>query len=344
MKIVQVRDSDYKLQVQNGGQIVLDTGNGIGQVYITGDLYVNGLTTTINSTTLTVDDNIIILNKDDPGPGVTLIQSGIQIERQNTASFGSPATHIQGDVLITFNESSQHINPTTLVSMFGTFDFKNQSGTLVGIKTNSIMTGGTNLVMIGSGNGVLSVQGTNNYEQNVLDYGDPLLPALNDDFIPNMRAVSDYVAASFTGILQPGIEDGDTSVRTKDQSSLNNPLPSVIEFKVDNVLIAEMNSSGLEIGNVIIGGDTITNNSINNLTITSNTNEVDMDAVVNLLDQSDPIPAAGACKIYTKSTVGSGDTGIYYANTKVDYDGSTVINLQDELVSKNRALLFSMIF
>ena len=61
MKLVQVRDGDYKLQVQNGGQIVLDTGNGFGQVYITGDLYVNGLTTTINSTTLTVDDNIICL-------------------------------------------------------------------------------------------------------------------------------------------------------------------------------------------------------------------------------------------------------------------------------------------
>lgn len=344
MKIVQVRDSDYKLQVQNGGQIVLDTGNGFGQVYITGDLYVNGLTTTINSTTLTVDDNIIILNKDDPGPGVSLTQSGIQIERNNTASFGSPGTHIQGDVLITFNEASQHTDPTTLVSMYGTFDFKNQTGTLVGIKTNSIMTGGTNLIMIGSGNGVLTVQGTNNYEQHVLDYSDPLLPALNDDFIPNMRAVSDYVAASFTGILQPGIEDGDTSVRTKDQSSLNNPLPSVIEFKVDNTLIAEMNSAGMEIGNVIIGGDTITNNSINNLTITSNTSEVDMDAVFNLLDQSDPIPTPGACKIYTKNTVGSGDTGIYYVNTKVDYDGSTVINLQDELVSKNRALLFSMIF
>lgn len=344
MKIVQVRDSDYKLQVQNGGQIVLDTGNGIGQVYITGDLYVNGLTTTINSTTLTVDDNIIILNKDDPGPGVTLTQSGIQIERQNTASFGSPTTHVQGDVLVVFNEATQHLNPTTLVSMYGTFEFKNQSGTLVGIKTNSIMTGGTNLVLVGSGNGVISVQGTTDYEQHVLDYSDPLRTPLNPDYIPNAQAMVDYVSASFTGILQPGIEDGDTSVRTKDQSSLNNPLPSVIEFEVDNTLIAEINSAGMEIGNVIIGGDTITNNSISNLTITSNTTEVDMDAVFNLLDQSDPIPTPGACKIYTKSTVGSGDTGIYYVNTKVDYDGSTVINLQDELVSKNRALLFSMIF
>lgn len=347
MKIVQVRDSDYKLQVQNGGQIVLDTGNGIGQVYITGDLYVNGLTTTINSTTLTVDDNIVILNKDDPGPGVTLTQSGIQIERQNTASFASPGLHIQGDVLFTFNEATRHLNPTTLDLMYGTFEFKNQSNVQVGIKTNSITTGGTNLILVGysaAGTGVISVEGTSAYEQNVLDYGDPLKTPLNPDYIPNAQAMVDYVAASFTGILQPGIEDGDTSVRTKDQSSLNNPLPSVIEFKVDNTLIAEINSAGMEIGNVVIGGDTITNNSISNLTITSNTNEVDVDAVFSLLDQSDPTPTAGACKIYTKNTVGSGDTGIYYVNTKVDYDGSTVITLQDELISKNRALIFSMIF
>ena len=344
MKIIQVRDSDYKLQVQNGGQIVLDTGNGIGQVYITGDLYVNGLTTTINSTTLTVDDNIIIINKSDPGPGVTLTQSGIQIERQNTASFASPADNVQGDVLVVFNEASQHINPTTLVSMYGTFDFKTQSGTLVGIKTNSIMTGGSNLIMIGSGAGVLSVQGTSNYETNVLDYSNPLLPSINDDYIPNMKAVADFVAASFIGVLQPGIADANTSVYTRDQSNLNSPLPSEIEFTVDGSVIGKIVTAGLEIGNLELGGDTITNNSIGNLTIASNTGEIDIDAVLSLLDQTDPTVTPGACKIYTKNTVGSGDTGIYYVNTKVDYDGSTVVTLQDELISKNRALLFSMIF
>jgi hypothetical protein len=344
MKIIQVRDSDYKLQVQNGGQIVLDTGNGIGQVYITGDLYVNGLTTTINSTTLTVDDNIIIINKSDPGPGVTLTQAGIQIERQNTAGFASPADNVQGDVLIVFNEASQHINPTTLVSMYGTFDFKNQSGTLVGIRTNSIMTGGSNLIMIGSGSGVLSVQGTTAYETHVLDYSNPLLPSINDDYIPNMKAVADFVAASFIGVLQPGIADANTSVYTRDQSNLNSPLPSEIEFTVDGSVIGKVVAAGLEIGNLELGGDTITNNSISNLTIASNTGEIDVDAVLSLLDQTDPTVTPGACKIYTKNTVGSGDTGIYYVNTKVDYDGSTVVTLQDELISKNRALLFSMIF
>ena len=49
----------------------------------------------------------------------------------------------------------------------------------------------------------------------------------------------------------------------------------------------------------------------------------------------------------TKSTKNKNNLMIifyYYVNTKIDFDGSTVINLQDELVSKNRALLFSMLF
>lgn len=333
MKIVQVRDSDYKLQVQSGGQIVLDTGPGFGQVYITGDLFVAGATTTVNSTTLTVDDNIIVINDGEGGAGVTLGQAGIQIDRGS-----SP------DAIFVFNESVSHISATTGSPVSGTFELKNQSGTQLGLKTNSIMTAGTNLMLIGSGSGVISVQGTSNYEQNVLNYSNPLLPPLNDDYVPNMKAVVDYVAASFVGILQPGIADADTSVYAKDQSNLNSPLPSVIEFKVDNTLIAEMNSSGLEVGSVVLSGDTISNNSINNLELTSNTGEIDVDAVLTLLDQTDPSPTAGACKLYTKAAVGSGNTGIYYVNTKVDYDGSTVINLNDELVSKSRALLFSMIF
>lgn len=333
MKVVHVKDGDYKVIVQSGGTIVLDTGSTVGNVLVTGNLTVNGSTTTINSSTLTVDDNIIVINEGEGGAGITLVQAGIEIDRGSLPN-----------AEIFFNESISHFSPTLATTVSGTFVFRNQSGTLLGLRTNSIMTGGSNLALVGSGTGVITVQGTTNYEQNVLDYTNPLKPPLNDDYIPNAKAMVDYVTASFTGILQPGIEDGDTSVRTKDQSNLNSPLPSVIEFKVDNTLIGEVNSSGLEIGNIVIGGDTITDSSVNNLTITSNTGEVDMDAVLSLLDQPDPTPTAGACKIYTKTAVGSGDTGLYYANTKIDFDGSTVINLQDELVSKNRALLFSMLF
>jgi len=53
---------------------------------------------------------------------------------------------------------------------------------------------------------------------------------------------------------------------------------------------------------------------------------------------------AGTATVYTKSSAGGGDTGLYYVNTKVDTDGSSLKVLQDELVSRRRALLFSFIF
>jgi len=62
-KVVRVTDSDYKIVTQLDGTITLDTGSQIGRVIITGDLIVEGNTSTIESETLTVKDNIIYLNQ-----------------------------------------------------------------------------------------------------------------------------------------------------------------------------------------------------------------------------------------------------------------------------------------
>ena len=46
-KFFRVDGGDYKITVQNGGQIILDTGSEEGTVVITGDLRVEGVTTTV---------------------------------------------------------------------------------------------------------------------------------------------------------------------------------------------------------------------------------------------------------------------------------------------------------
>ena len=51
-RIVKVSENNYKLQVQTGGVITLDTGNQTGRVVVTGDLAVLGNTTTVESETL----------------------------------------------------------------------------------------------------------------------------------------------------------------------------------------------------------------------------------------------------------------------------------------------------
>ena len=48
---------------------------------VTGNLTVNGTTTTVNSTNVSIKDNIIVLNDGEVGPGVSLGTSGISIDR-----------------------------------------------------------------------------------------------------------------------------------------------------------------------------------------------------------------------------------------------------------------------
>jgi hypothetical protein len=52
-----------------------------GNVTISGDLIVNGSTSTINSTDLAIEDNEIILNKGETGSGVSKGEAGIEIDR-----------------------------------------------------------------------------------------------------------------------------------------------------------------------------------------------------------------------------------------------------------------------
>ena len=71
-KILALPNSDYKVKVQSGGTITLDTGLASGTVTITGDLLVNGNTTQVSSANLNLKDNIITLNSGETGAGITL--------------------------------------------------------------------------------------------------------------------------------------------------------------------------------------------------------------------------------------------------------------------------------
>ena len=52
-----------------------------GNVNIRGNLYVEGNTTTLNTNVIEFEDNIVLLNRLENGSGVTLNQSGLEIER-----------------------------------------------------------------------------------------------------------------------------------------------------------------------------------------------------------------------------------------------------------------------
>lgn len=108
-----------------------------GAVVIGGDLTVNGTTTTINTATLNVSDNIVILNNDVTGAPSE--NAGIEVERGTSAN-----------VLIRWNETSDIWEFTTDGSTYSTF---NAASAITGstlasnVVTSSLTTVGT----IGSG-------------------------------------------------------------------------------------------------------------------------------------------------------------------------------------------------
>lgn len=70
---------DYTIEATGGtinlGVLVSDP------VVIAGDLTVNGTTTTVNTDNLAIEDNTIVLNNGETGPGVTAGSAGIEVER-----------------------------------------------------------------------------------------------------------------------------------------------------------------------------------------------------------------------------------------------------------------------
>lgn len=417
-KIVKVQDGDYKLIVgsvniltgsPSPGTITLDTNPngtpGQGLVNIKGDLLVEGTTTTVNSETVSIEDNIIVLNTGWDGVASAGRQSGITLNQGN-----SPDVNIIYDLDITSydpsgNTSAFGSNPD------GSFIFKDDNDNLRAIVTNSIDTLGGDLALISSGSGVITVAGTVNYEQNILDYarlnvsfdisrvsrntniatvyttvphsflpGDRIVvdctndpsfnkydafgnvssvtiidtpaadrfryannginvtllppgsstgtvrinPVINDDHIPNMKAVADYAAVSFGTFSTNKISEADTKVQVYDFDISGGA--SRIDFTTDGVNRATVDNFGMTIGNIQISNNTIANISNDNIII---------DNILNIANRvTTPTTPTGYVKIYSKAIPGTGGTGLFFVNT---------LGTNDELISKTKALLYSLI-
>ena len=381
MKVVSVPNGDYKISVRQGsrnpsnqeygGDITLDVGTGDranrGTVYITGDLEVAGKQTTVESETMLVTDNMIELNIGGfytSGPDVGRILStlnggpvsGIKITRPGNLSALSP--FYGSNPLIIFDEDEDHLNSSG-ASKSGTFSFRNDSpGDLIGIQTCSIGTRGQNLYLIEStGIGVVKEgPDADEYAQNVFSYTNfELVPPtgpitiIDPKTLPNAQALADFVTAQLTFFDDYSISESNTSVECIDKDTANPyrlilnptytlPLASKISFKVDGSERGKFTTGGLDVDYVNVFTNTI-NNTTNNLILTASTSRtVEVNAVFQLDDTGlSPTAVAGATKLYTansNTTPAPGKTGIYFTN-----QGNS-----DELVAKNRALLFSILF
>jgi hypothetical protein len=211
-------NSNYKIQSVGGGQIILDTGtnesDNPGTVVVLGNLDVIGVTSTIETNNTVITDNILTLNNGEMGPGVidriTYLPgtSGLRIDRGSTTN---------GDAEWIWDESKTWLSPTA-GALTGLWTGRTTTGLITGILTNSITTDGSDLYLINTGTSVVSVTGTNNYEQQVLDYQDVNLQYKDKDIIPNIKAVSDLLIYSINRKTSNNIRRDNSSVFVNDNN------------------------------------------------------------------------------------------------------------------------------
>ena len=318
-----VTSGDYHIKTNDAGSIFLDTGNQIGQVYMTGNLVVKGTTTQVDATNLDLKDNIIVLNSGEQGAGVSLSTAGIEIDRGS-----KPNTQFVFDETVSWND------PVTQTIKQGGFKTRDINGGNIGLEVRSISTGGGDLYLINAGTGVISVSGTNAYENQVTD----------DDDIPNKKYVDVQIAAQVAAADFQKIRDGSSSFTQMVVADFETTgLTSVASITVDGVNNVNFYDNRSELHDLRIDGSRISTTTSNaDLTLSApGTGSVVIDDQLQILttpspDDSavDPAQPTDGLKIYAKSQ-GVGKTGLYYVNSN---------NVRDEIISKNRSLLVRMIF
>lgn len=367
-QFIQV-NGDYNIKTYEGGTIKLDTGPNVGRVVITGDIVIGGTTTKVEAENLVIKDNVIVVNDGETGDGVTLQYSGLQVDRGTLERvnvlwdelMSPPVTIPPGDL-----GGWQLVSGTE-----GFYNYANSRLKLKEILTDSATDAG-DLTLIGVGTGVVKVIGTDNYEDQVT----------HDDDLPNKKYVDDAILNNptfqilrdntrvivadkevLTGPGSPAYFTATTTYSTFGESA--------ISLLVDGTLVAQFYSNRIEIGNLEIGGGAarneitpkagLTNENI--IVRTQGTGKLQTNYALQLerigtSGETPPVgspyvpvtPAyvSGSTLIYAGSA-SLGTTGLYFVNDKTTNPATPTANNEGryqtgELVSKNRALVFSMIF
>jgi hypothetical protein len=338
-------NGDYNIKTEEGARITLDTGPNVGSVRVTGDLLVEGATVYVAATNLDIEDNIIVLNKGETGAGVTLDYSGIQIDR---GTLGATSFIWSENITIPTGSSSTNAGGWQLVSgTDGVYSFSDSRLKLKEIITESTTDGG-DLLVIGQGTGVIKVIGTDNYENQVT----------HDDDVPNKKYVDDTIQNNPT--FQVVSDNSRVTVSDKDRlpniaaqpgslayltatTGFSTGGESAVSVIVDAALNTQFYPNRTEMFDLEFTESEITTKSgITNQNIlirAQGTGKLQTNYAVQL-DSIAGTPAyvIDATILYS-ATPSIGTTGVWYVNPSAE------ARLQSgELINKNKALVFSMIF
>ena len=265
-KYLNVPDGNYKVAVQTGGTIYLDTGFETGYVEISGNLLVKGDQTTVNTAQLDIEDNIITLNSGETGAGITLNSAGIKIER--------------GSLPDTFFKYDEDVNGFIAID---------SASALMPLATGKIDSRSQNL-LLDAGTSTIGVNPTVDYEQKVFTYAGATLTgydAAKADVIPNTQAVVDYVAYNFANVFLSQIGDGDVT-----KSSIviadfeNSGVDSVITFAIDGNTVSRLYADRWEFDDLRFTGSVIDTLSSNEDLVlkSSGTGSIRIDDTLHLIE------------------------------------------------------------
>ena len=360
-------NGDYNIKTAEGARITLDTGPAVsgGSVKITGDLIVEGQTFTIEASNLNVADNIITLNNGEPGPGITLVYSGIQIDRGDTTLFDPLLNKPQSDASFLYDESTNSWIIAHGVSP-GPFNYDQSNLRIRNILTDATTDNG-DLTLIGTGTGLVKVSGTITYEQEILAR-EAASPGSVDDVLPNKKYVDDAIQNQPTfQIVAPQTQDcrviiADEFITPNDPGQVgslayftdtttyttanNKSAISVIvnqelvtQFYDDYVLVGNPGVNGIEVDGTNYEIRTETSISDQNIFIkTAGTGKLQtnyalqLDKISNLSNY-----VSGSTIIYAK-TPDLGESGVWFRNDSVE-----ARKRDGELISKNKALVYSIL-
>jgi hypothetical protein len=327
-------NGDYNIKTTDSGTITLDTGSRVGFVRVTGNLLVEGDTLTVSAENLNVSDNLIILNFGETGDGVSLEFSGIEVDRGSA---------VEGNALFILDDRDPR-NPTWNIatgSIIGALNYSKSNLKLRRILVDADTDNGE-LTLIGDSaiGGIVTVAGTVNYEQQVRNYG--------DDAIPNKKYVDDAIQSNPTFQILKNV----TRVVAFDENDpldpslyfppalgpyTSQPVNSLVSVIVDDVVNSEFFVDRAIIQDLTFEDNEINTGSETNINIvlrTLGTGRLQTNYAFQIDNiGTTPSPVTGSAVVYS-SGPSVGTTGLFYVNA--DKSG--------ELISKNKALLFSMIF
>lgn len=335
---------DYLIDASNGN-ITLNVTNSTstGTVFINGNLTVLGTQTNIESVNSEISDNIIVLNSGEPNLYVTRNTSGILIARGLNDSPLNAASILYNDLenwtkVYTIGTSTTIFTSSTQ----GVFDFTSaQAGSAIRVdairmnnSTSTAIVGNSRLNIFGAENpfSVLSVSGTTHYENNLYD----------DDDIPNKKYV-DNRYSSGTNVAK-SVLVGNSAIRLLDPADVTDgglfyagtPVLTVTLGTSSNLVLELIGNSAMFSG-VTLSSSTISVNNPNYdlVLVPQAGNAVAIESPIRLQNMSTSTitPTNNQNTIYY-ATPGGGGSGIYYVNTTA----------KDELVSRRKAIIYSIIF